>query len=87
MPFKNILYLYIALTFLVISSDLFANSNSINPIGFADETINDVFELKKIKSIKNGDQIFPYDIISTNTESLTNIEFKDGSVLSIGPES
>ena len=81
----NVLFIILLLAF-TFTSKTSANGINNTPIGIAEKTINEVLEVSKTNFIDNGDKIFPFDEIQTNLESLTDIEFDDGSILSIGPE-
>ena len=81
----NVLFIILLLAF-TFTSKTSANGINNTPIGIAEKTINEVLEVSKTNFIDNGDKIFPFDEIKTNLKSLTDIEFDDGSILSIGPE-
>ena len=81
----NVLFIILLLAFTFTSKTSTSEINN-TPIGIAEKTINEVLEVSKTNFIDNGDKIFPFDEIKTNLESLTDIEFDDGSILSIGPE-
>ena len=81
----NVLFI-VLLLFFTLPTEISASGINNTPIGIAEKTINEVLEVSKTNFIDNGDKIFPFDEIQTNLESLTDIEFDDGSILSIGPE-
>ena len=81
----NVLFI-VLLLFFTFPTEISASGINNTPIGIAEKTINEVLEVSKTNFIDNGDKIFPFDEIKTNLKSLTDIEFDDGSILSIGPE-